>query len=68
MSLNRLKALAKMNQHLNVLLAETPQPSKEWDTLNSVINQLDEYTYWVAVSVEGPDTKKRHMAFLENAE
>lgn len=68
MSLNRLKALASMNQHLNVLLAETPHPSKEWDTLNSVINQLDDYAYWVAVSVEGPDTKKRHMAFLEAAE
>lgn len=54
-----------MNQHLNVLLAETPNLSKEWDTLNSIINQLDEYAYWVAVSVEGPDTKKRHMAFLE---
>lgn len=68
MSLNRLKALANMNQHLSVLLTETPHPSKEWDILNSVISQLDDYTYWVAVSVEGPDTKKRHMAFLEAAE
>jgi hypothetical protein len=68
MSLNRMKALANMNKHLNVLLSETPHPSKEWDTLNSVINQLDDYAYWVAVSVEGPDTKKRHMAFWEAAE
>ena len=68
MSLNRMKALANMNKHLNVLLAETPHPSKEWDTLNSVINQLDDYAYCVAVSVEGPDTKKRHMAFWETTE
>ena len=68
MSQNRLNALANMNKHLNVLLAETPRPSKEWETLNNVINQLDDYAYWVAVSVEGPDTKKRHMAFLEAAE
>ena len=68
MSLNRMKALASMNKHLNVLLSETPHPSAEWDMLNSVINQLDVYAYWVAVSVEGPDTKKRHMAFWEAAE
>lgn len=68
MSLNRLKALASMNQHLNVLLAETPRPSKDWDILNSIINQLDDYAYCVAVSVEGPETKKRHMAFLEAVE
>jgi hypothetical protein len=63
-----MNALAKMNKHLNVLLRETPRPSKEWDTLNSVINQLDDYGYWVALSVEGTDTKKRHIAFWETAE
>lgn len=63
MSINRLNALASMNKHLNVLLQETPHPSKEWETLNNIITQLDDLFYWVAVSVEGTDTKKRHMAF-----
>lgn len=63
MSLNRMKALVDMNKHLNVLFEETPNPSREWELLNQAMTNLNDYAYLVAVSVEGPDTKKRHMAF-----
>lgn len=64
MSLNRLQALKNMGPELNTLLLETPATGKEQELLSQILPLLDELTYYIAVSVDGPDTKRRFLAFL----